>query len=61
VTNANLYSMVEIILTFGSGSDYHLQNAGGSQVDRDDHPLLPGNYYVATDGELSPTLSWPSS
>ncbi|KAH0607772.1 uncharacterized protein H6S33_002806 [Morchella sextelata] len=53
VTNANLYSMVEIILTFGSGSDYHLQNAGGSQVDRDDHPLLPGNYYVATDGSFS--------
>ncbi|KAH8147455.1 uncharacterized protein LAJ45_08612 [Morchella importuna] len=49
VTNANFYSMVDIILS----SIYHLQDAGGSQVDRDDHPLQPGNYYVVTDGSIS--------
>ncbi|KAH8147456.1 uncharacterized protein LAJ45_08613 [Morchella importuna] len=51
VTNVNLYSMVDIILILSS--IYHLQDAGGSQVDRDDHPLQPGNYYVVTDGSIS--------
>ncbi|KAH8154385.1 uncharacterized protein LAJ45_00912 [Morchella importuna] len=51
VTNVNLYSMVDIILTISS--IYHLQDARRSQLDRDDNPLQPGNYYVVTDGSIS--------
>ncbi|KAH8154384.1 uncharacterized protein LAJ45_00911 [Morchella importuna] len=51
VTNVNLYSMVDIILILSS--IYHLQDARRSQLDRDDNPLQPGNYYVVTDGSIS--------
>ncbi|KAI5843787.1 HNH endonuclease-domain-containing protein [Morchella snyderi] len=51
VTNANFYSMVDIILILSS--IYHLQDADGSQLGRDNDLLLPGNYYVVTDGSIS--------
>jgi hypothetical protein len=37
VTNANFYSMVEIIFIFSS--DYFLRDAGGNTILRDDNPL----------------------
>lgn len=37
-------------------SIYHLQDAGGSQLGMDGHPLLPGNYYAVTDGGFPPRL-----
>ena len=48
VTNANFYSMVEIIFIFGS--DYFLRDEGGVAVERNDRPLQPGNYYILTSG-----------
>ena len=41
-TNANSYSMVEIIFIFDS--DHFLRDEGGTKVPRDDQPLQPGNY-----------------
>ena len=46
VTNANFYSMVEIIFIFNS--NHFLRDEGGTKVQRDDHPLQPGNYYCHT-------------
>lgn len=54
VTNANLYLMVDIILILSS--IYHLQDANRSQLDRDNNPLQPGDYYVVTDGGFPPRL-----
>ncbi|KAF8534786.1 hypothetical protein BDD12DRAFT_387723 [Trichophaea hybrida] len=51
VTNANFYSMVEIFCI--CDSDYFLRDEGGTTVQRDDHPLQPGNYYVLTNGSIT--------
>jgi hypothetical protein len=50
VTNGNLYSMVEIIFVFDH--DYFLRDEGGITVQRDDHPLQPGSYYILTCGRF---------
>lgn len=50
VTNANLYSMVEIIFIFER--DYFLRDEGDAMVQRDNHPLQPGNYYIVTSGRF---------
>jgi hypothetical protein len=44
VTNANFYSMVEILFVFES--TFLLHDEGGITVQRDGHPLQPGNYYI---------------
>jgi hypothetical protein len=44
VTNANFYSMVEILFVFES--TFLLQDEGGITVQRDGHLLQPGNYYI---------------
>ncbi len=44
VTNANFYSMVEILYVFGG--TFLLQHKSGITVQRDGHPLQPGNYYI---------------
>jgi hypothetical protein len=46
VTNANFHSMVEIFCIFDSA--YFLRDEGGVKIQRDDHPLRPGKYYVFT-------------
>ncbi|KAI5843786.1 HNH endonuclease-domain-containing protein [Morchella snyderi] len=51
VTNANFYSMVEIICIFDH--DYFIRDDGGTTVQRDNHPLQPGNYYILTDGSIT--------
>ena len=51
MTNANFYSMVEIIIKFDNY--YTLLNENGTSVPRDDHPLQVGNYLVDTPGTLS--------
>lgn len=48
VTNANFYSMVEIIFIFDL--EYFLQDKAGTMIQRDNHPLQPGNYYILTKG-----------
>ena len=50
VTNANFYSMVEII--FIIGGVFFLRDVSGIIVQRDDHPLQPGNYYIAAVGKF---------
>ena len=44
VTNGNLYAMIEIFVIFNSG--YTLQNEIGITIEKNDSPLLPGNYYI---------------
>jgi len=44
VTNQNFYSMIEILLVFQSA--FSLQGEGGNAIERNNHPLQPGNYYV---------------
>ena len=44
VTNANFYAMIEIIVIFES--PFCLQDENGTKIERDDHPLQPGNYYI---------------
>ncbi|KAL0634241.1 hypothetical protein Q9L58_006859 [Maublancomyces gigas] len=51
ITNANFYSMVEIIFIFDS--DYFLRDANGIIVQRDNHPFHPGNYYILTNGSMT--------
>jgi len=51
ITNANFYSMVEIILLFDQ--DYALHNESGIAVRSDDHPLQPGKYFIVTAGSIT--------
>ena len=50
VTNANFYSMVEII--FILSREYILRHEDNATVPRDNHPLQPGNYYIITNGSF---------
>ena len=50
VTNANLYSMVEILVIFDG--PFSLRNEGGTEIIKDHHPLQPGNYYIITNGDF---------
>lgn len=52
VTNANFYSMVEIICIFDRDYDYLIRDEGGTTIERDDHLLQPGNYYILTNGKF---------
>lgn len=49
ITNANFYSMVETVCIFDRG--YFIRDEGGTTIQRDDHPLQPGNYYLLTNGK----------
>ncbi len=49
ITNANFYSMIEIIILFSS--DFELQDKGGSKIERNDDPLRPGDYYINNTGK----------
>jgi len=49
ITNANFYSMVEIIIAFKS--EFFLCDEGGTIIKKDDHPLQPGKYYIGATGE----------
>ena len=48
VTNTNFYSMIEIFLWFNQ--DYFLRHGDGTEVQRDEQALRPGNYYIVTSG-----------
>ena len=56
ITNANLYSMVEIFCIFSDTFD--LQLHGGSLVARDDSQLQPGNYFVVSNGRSLPYFNY---
>ena len=51
ITNANLYSMVEIICFFDS--IFFLRDEYGTTIQRDDSSLYPGKYYILTSGMFS--------
>ena len=48
ITNANFYSMVEIIILFES--QFFLRDEGGTIIAKDNHPLQRGKYYILTTG-----------
>ena len=48
VTNANFYSMVEILIIFAS--DFFLRDESDTKIERDDRPLQPGKYYIVAAG-----------
>jgi hypothetical protein len=50
VTNANFYSMVEILFIFTG--IFFLQDENGIRLERDGHPLQPGKYYIISSGEF---------
>ncbi|PUU73717.1 hypothetical protein B9Z19DRAFT_1162160 [Tuber borchii] len=50
ITNANFYSMVEIVFIFDN--DYTLCSENGTTVQRDDHLLKEGKYLINTAGSL---------
>ncbi|KAF1808140.1 hypothetical protein P152DRAFT_469182 [Eremomyces bilateralis CBS 781.70] len=51
VTNANFYSMVEMLVVFTTA--FELQNEEGIKVQKTDDPLRPGNYYIHASGSFS--------
>jgi len=57
ITNANLYSMVEIFCTITDTFD--LQDDSQRLVERDEEPLQPGNYYIFTKGSITVTDEVP--
>jgi len=48
ITNDNFHSMVEIVCQFSD--TFELRDDNGQLVERDDEQLLPGNYYIVTNG-----------
>jgi hypothetical protein len=50
VTNSNFYSMVEILVLFTS--DFELRSEDNTEIQRNDHPLQPGRYYVNSTGKF---------
>jgi hypothetical protein len=51
ITNANLYSMVEIICFIDS--IFFLRDEYDTTIQRDDSSLHPGKYYILTSGMFS--------
>ena len=57
ITNANLYCMVEIICLLTD--TFHLCDNNEQLVERDEKPLRPGNYFIASNGRsLLRFLRW---
>lgn len=50
VTNANFYSMVEVLFIVSGDYFLRLGDESGVVVQRDDGPLQLGNYYICTSG-----------
>ena len=48
ITNANLYTMVEVFLFIDS--EYVLRHEDGTEVPKDQYALRAGKYYVVTNG-----------
>ncbi|PUU78807.1 hypothetical protein B9Z19DRAFT_1126061 [Tuber borchii] len=57
ITNANLYSMLEIFCTFSD--TFYLRHFSGRLVERDQNPLQPGDYLIATNGFITVTHELP--
>jgi hypothetical protein len=56
ITNANFYSMVEILIipiddfSLQDESYFFLRDEGNTKIERDNYPLLPGKYYIVATG-----------
>jgi len=50
VTNANLYSMLQVFCFFTDTFD--LRDSSGQLVEKDGQPIKPGNYYIVTAGRF---------
>jgi hypothetical protein len=50
ITNANFYSMVEILIIFTS--TFFLQDETGTRIQKNNHPLQPGKYYIISIGKF---------
>ncbi|KAF8449902.1 HNH endonuclease-domain-containing protein [Kalaharituber pfeilii] len=50
ITNANLYSMVEVFLLFDGA--YILQHEDGTELQRNGQALRRGSYYIVTNGRI---------
>jgi len=48
ITNACVYSMVEIIIILEG--EFFLRDEGGTMVEKDNYPLQPGRYYIVATG-----------
>lgn len=56
VTNANFHAMIEILCIFEMF--YNLQSEDEMVIQRDEHPLRPGKYFIVTEGmQLSYTIT----
>ena len=55
ITNHNFHSMVEIVCQFSD--TFELRDNNGRFVGRDGEQLLPGNYYIVTNGRTLLFLS----
>ncbi|KAG0124168.1 hypothetical protein HOY82DRAFT_200346 [Tuber indicum] len=53
VTNANLYSMLQVFCFFTDTFD--VRDSSEQLVERDEQPLKPGNYYIVTAGSITVT------
>jgi hypothetical protein len=58
VTNANLYTMIEIFVLFKR--EYVLRNESDVEIAKDASLLLPGNYYIDSPSSLflNNSLTW---
>jgi hypothetical protein len=56
ITNANFYSMVEILIIptdniiLQDEAYFFLRDEGDNKIERDGHPLQPGKYYIVAKG-----------
>ncbi|KAG0643605.1 HNH endonuclease-domain-containing protein [Tuber brumale] len=57
ITNANLYSMLEIFCLFSN--TFELYDEDGQSVGKDEAQLLAGNYYIVTEGTIILTNEVP--
>jgi hypothetical protein len=55
VTNRNLYSMLDHFITYKAPEELpldeeepFLRDEGGTKIEKNDHPLQPGEYYIVT-------------
>ena len=48
ITNANFHDMLAIVMVFSQ--EYCLQNEFDQIIERDDLQLVPGKYYIISDG-----------
>jgi hypothetical protein len=60
ITNANLYSMLDIFIvieepfSLGDEESFLLQDEEGVRIEKNNHPLQPGKYYIVSISRVLP-------